>query len=166
MLNDLRDEPSRSETRAFQHHRTPTLAFSLVGASYKNDHYRYMFLTFSILTFHVTILGLFFIVVRGPKKDVINVNLGVSLGSLRAMIEVASLALSLLDSCSANYPLLGSLVLIHHSSLSTHSFRVLPVLLFPSEDPLHAVLKSPLLLSNNMPHAERVDFGSIVDLVH
>jgi hypothetical protein len=125
-----------------------------------------MFLTFSILTFHVTILGLFFIVVRGPKKDVINVNLGVSLGSLRAMIEVAPLALLPLDSCRALHLLLSFLTLESHHILLANRFGVLPVLILTSEDPLNAVLKSPLLLSNNMPHAERVDVGSIVDLVH
>ena len=125
-----------------------------------------MFLTFSILTFHVTILGLFFIVVRGPEKDVIYVNLGVSLGSFRAMKEIAPLALLPLDSCRALHPLLSSLDVSLDNLLLPNSHRVLPELLATCEDPLHPVLKSPFLLSINIPHAERVDVGSIVDLVH
>ena len=131
----------------------------------QNDHYRYMFLTFSILTFHVTILGLFFTVVRSPKKDVVQADLAISLGLFLAGVEVDLLVLSL-GGLLAELPLLSSLDVSLDNHLLANSFRVLPVLILTSEDPLHPVLKSPLLLSNNMPHAERVDIGSIVDLVH
>jgi hypothetical protein len=125
-----------------------------------------IFLTFSILTFHITILGLFFKVVGGPIKDVINVNLGVSIGLLWAMQEVAPLALPLGDLSLALHPHLSILDVFLDNLLLPNSNRVLPELLATCEDPLHAVLKSPLLLSNNMPRAERVDVGSIVDLFH
>ena len=82
------------------------------------------------------------------------------------MIEVAPLALLPLDSCRALHPLLSFLTLLSNGSLVSDSNRVLPELLATCEDPLHAVLKSPLLLSRNEPLVERVDVGSIVDLVH
>ena len=96
----------------------------------------------------------------------INVNLGVSLGSVRAMFEVASLALPLGDLSLALHPHLSSLDVSQDNLLLANSFRVLPVLILTREDPLHAVLKSPLLISRNEPLVEKVDIGSIVDLVH
>ncbi len=72
MLNDLRNEPSRSEAKAPKHQSPPTLA-SLVGASYKQMIINV--LTISILTFHLHILGLILIVVGGLSKVVDQVDL-------------------------------------------------------------------------------------------
>ena len=76
-----------------------------------------------------------------------------SLGLVRAMLEVALLVLPL---CSplAQRPLLSSFLLLRHHGLTADRFRVLPVLVLTSEDPHHAVLEAPLLSSFHMPLAE------------
>ena len=76
------------------------------------------------------------------------------LGPVGAVLEVAGLALSLLDSCSALHPQLGICDLLLSSSLSAESLGVLQVLLTSCEDPLHAVLQDPLLLVRNSPRGE------------
>ena len=103
MLNDLSNEPSRSETTAPKHQSPPTLA-SLVGAPY--EKMIIILLTISILTFHLHILGLILRVVGGLERVVDQVDLGVrlgilkslpllSLGLVRSLEEVALLALPL-----------------------------------------------------------------------
>ena len=83
------------------------------------------------------------------------------------MLEVAALALPLLDPLRAKRLLLSSFLVLLHHRLTADSFRVLPVLLITSEDPHHAVLQDPLLISFHMPLAESVDICSMVDiLVH
>jgi hypothetical protein len=72
MLNDLGNEPSRSEAKAPKHQSPPTLA-SLVGAPYKKMIVRV--LTISILTCHHHILGLILIVVGGLERVVDQVDL-------------------------------------------------------------------------------------------
>jgi hypothetical protein len=52
-----------------------------------------------------------------------------------------------------------------HQVLLANSFRVLPVLILTSEDPLHAVLQHSLLLFRNRPRSESVDVCRIVDTV-
>ena len=65
----------------------------------------------------------------------------------------------------AHLRLLGIFNLLLNSSLSADSFRVVQILLIPSEDPHHAVLEAPLLSSFHMPLAESVDICSIVDII-
>ena len=87
------------------------------------------------------------------------------LGPVGTMLEVAALALPLLDSGSALHPLLGSLLVLLHHILLADRDGVFQVLLTSCEDPLHAVLQDPLLLVCNSPRGEGVDVGRIVDPV-